>query len=488
MNLATIVGAHRGETPALLTDAGEIDYATLRGQVSAVRELLVGRGFGPGDRLAIVDANTPRFVATHLAALAAGLVSVPLDPASPAAELERAIQRVGPTAVVGAKARDAVAVMANERTISVLDDEIEAAMASSSPAESVEAVSRSADDVAVLLFTSGTAGAPRIAMLTHGNLLANLDQLQRHPGRSASSDDRVYGAVPFSHVFGLSSVLHLTLFAGGSVHLVDRFHPAEALAAVRDLALTVVVGPPPMWTALASVDGAGPADTASVRLAVSGASALPAAVHADVRRRFGVDLSEGYGLTEASPAVSMSAGTAAPPGSVGEPLPGVEVRLVDAEGADVLVGDPGEVWVRGPNVFAGYLDDVDATEAVLDADGWLHTGDVAVVDDDGYLTLVDRIKDLIIVSGFNVYPAEVEQALRRHPEVVDAAVVGTPNERTGESVQARVVLRPGSALGPADLRVHCAGQLARYKCPTVIEVVPELPVRADGKLVRRALR
>ncbi len=226
-----------------------------------------------------------------------------------------------------------------------------------------------------------------------------------------------------------------------------------------------------------------------MRLAVSGAAPLPADVAAAFEDRFGVVLHQGYGLTEASPIVATTAlaPTRPRPGSIGWPLPGVTVRLVGDDGHDVLAGDPGELWVRGPNVFAGYWRDDAATAAALDPDGTLHTGDVAVADDDGSLWLVDRHKDLIIVSGFNVYPAEIEDVLLTHPDVDDAAVVGVPSARTGETVVAYVVPAAGSAPDPAELLAHCAHALARYKCPTRVEFVDALPRTSAGKLLRRSL-
>jgi long-chain acyl-CoA synthetase len=211
--------------------------------------------------------------------------------------------------------------------------------------------------------------------------------------------------------------------------------------------------------------------------------------------RFGVDVREGYGLTEASPIVTSAAvGETARPGSIGPPLPGVEVRLVEfgdgavADGHDALVGDPGEIWVRGPNVFAGYWQDPDATQRVLDGEGWLHTGDLAIVDDDGWLRLVDRAKDLIIVSGFNVYPAEVEDALVEHPDVAEAAVVGVADERSGEAVVAFVVPCEGATPTWTELTAHLRRRLARYKIPSRIEFVTELPHNFAGKVPRRGLR
>jgi long-chain acyl-CoA synthetase len=204
--------------------------------------------------------------------------------------------------------------------------------------------------------------------------------------------------------------------------------------------------------------------------------------------RLGVHVEEGYGLTEASPVVTSATGSIAPRGSVGSPLPGVEVRLVDADGTDALIGDAGELWVRGPNVFRGYWQEPEATSSALTPDGWLRTGDIAIVDDNGHLFLVDRVKDLIIVSGFNVFPAEVEDVLIEHPAVDAVAVIGVPHPHSGEAVKAYVVLEAGSSAEEDDLIDWCAESLARYKCPTKVMFVDELPQGLAGKVLRRALR
>jgi long-chain acyl-CoA synthetase len=226
-----------------------------------------------------------------------------------------------------------------------------------------------------------------------------------------------------------------------------------------------------------------------VRLATSGAAPLPEETAAGFQRRFGVPIRQGYGLTEAAPVVS-SALPEGPdkPTSIGLPMPGVEVRLVDEGGDDALAGDAGEIWVRGPNVFSGYWENPDATAAALTADGWLRTGDVAVTDDDGWLYIVDRAKDLIIVSGFNVYPAEVEDALLEHPGIAGVAVVGVAHPHSGETVKAFVVAEPGRLLEEDEVIEFCASRLARYKCPTKVMFVESLPQGLGGKVLRRALR
>jgi long-chain acyl-CoA synthetase len=252
--------------------------------------------------------------------------------------------------------------------------------------------------------------------------------------------------------------------------------------------VTVVSGAPTMWAAWAALPGTRPGALATVRLATSGAARLDTQVQRAIADRFGVVVREGYGLTEAAPVVTSGTGLDAPEGSIGAPLPGVRVRLVDADGQDALVGDPGEVWVSGPNVFIGYWNDAEATRRAIDADGWLHTGDVAVVDDEGFLFLVDRIKDLIIVSGFNVYPAEVEDVIASHPGVERAAVIGVPHPHSGEAVKAYVVVRDGVAVEEDDIIAHCEANLARYKCPQKVMFVDELPESPTGKVLRSALR
>ncbi len=354
----------------------------------------------------------------------------------------------------------------------------------------VEAVDRGPDDLAALMFTAGTAGAPRAAMLTHGNLLANLDQVQRHPGRALQASDRALGVLPLCHIFGLNAVLGGALYVGASVLLLDRFDAAGTLELIAEHHVTILVGAPHLFAALAAAPGGGDDDAlATVRFAFSGAAPLSPEIAHAWQKRFGLPLRQGYGLTEAAPVVTTAVmDEPARPSSIGIPLPGVEVRLIDDEGDDALAGDPGEIWVRGPNVFPGYWQDPDATAAALSADGWLRTGDIAVVGDDGELAIVDRAKDLIIVSGFNVYPAEVEDVIAEHPGVAEVAVIGDPDASKGEVVHAFVVPRQGESPTAADLIGWCRVRLARYKCPSEITIVPSLPHGVAGKLLRRSLR
>jgi long-chain acyl-CoA synthetase len=488
VNLAAIIEAHPQAAIALVAGGQPITYGELRRRVAGVRGALVAAGVEPGGRVALLSGNHPAFVVGLFGALGAGAAVVPLNPQAPPAELARQMAMVGPVAaIVGPGA----SLPPDPGLRAVISDDAAgaASLAEAEAAEPVPQADRDAGDIAVLMFTSGTAGLPRAAILTHGNVLANIAQVQAHPGRSVSATDVVLGVLPLFHVFGLTVNLCVTLASGGSLVLVPRFVPSETLALCAQAGVTVLAGAPPMFAAMCAApaaDGSNP--LAGVRLALSGAAPLPEQVVVDMRTRFGLPLYQGYGLTEASPVVTSAVLDGDPrPGSIGIPLPGIELRLVDEDGEDALGGDPGEVWVRGPNVFAGYWDDPEATAAVVTPDGWLRTGDVAVLGDDGNLQLVDRAKDLIIVNGFNVVPAEVENVLIQHPRVADVAVIGEPSERTGEAVRAVVVPTPGATPSLPDLASFAATRLARYKCPTILTLVEAIPRGEAGKLLRREL-
>jgi long-chain acyl-CoA synthetase len=470
-NLADVLIDPAARTPdavALIDEEGPTTYGELAGRAAEAAGALKTLGVQSGDRVAIEAHNAVAFVVSYIGALRVGAVAVPLNTHAPDAELTRELSAAEPAIV------------------------LRPPLDGTGDADPAETVARDDSDTAVLLFTAGTAGAPKAAMLTHGNLASNISQVLGHPGLALTADDVTLGALPFFHVFGLNAVLGIALAAGAATVLLEHFDAAGAVRAVRDHRVTVLAGVPAMYHAFLELDeSAAPSDSfASVRLAVSGAAPLGDELFDGMRKRFDVVVHEGYGLTEASPIVTTSAiGRREPaPGSIGPPLPGVEVRLVDADETDVLPGDPGEIWVHGPNVFPGFWRDPDATAQALTSDGWLRTGDIAVMDDAGELSLVDRAKDLVIVSGFNVYPAEVEQVLLDHPDVADSAVVGEPDPRTGEAVVAFVVPEPGRQPDPDALLAHCTRSLARYKCPARVEVVDALPRSFAGKVLRRELR
>jgi long-chain acyl-CoA synthetase len=488
VNLASIIDGHPAAAPAVIGSDRVLTYAELAAEAAALRGGLAARGVSPGDRVVLALANDWPFAVAYLAVLGLGAVAVPIDPTLPPPALAGEVAQVSASvAVAGPAAAAAV------DTIGVLTTVVAAPGAEHirgaapwrevASAEPAPVVDRQAGDLAVLVFTSGTAGHAKAAMLTHGSLLANLDQVQRHPGRAVLPADVAYGVLPLFHVFGLNVSLGLSLCAGASILLVDRFDAGTALEQIPARGVTLLAGPPTLFAELARAPGTG-RELAGVRLAVSGAAPLAPEVAAAFEERFGLPLWQGYGLTEASPVVTSSViGGQRKPGSVGVPLPGVEMRLVDDGGEDAFVGDPGEIWVRGDNVFAGFWEDPEATAAVLSPGGWLRTGDIGVVDDDEYLYLVDRAKDLIIVSGFNVFPAEVEAVLAAHPDVSEAAVLGVPDAHSGEAVRAYVV---GTA-SEAELSAWCRQRLAHYKVPSQYLFVESLPRGLSGKTLRRAL-
>lgn len=488
MNLASILEAHPEDAVALVAGDETITFGQLRHQVAGVRGALAAAGVEPGDRVALLSGNHPAFVVGLFGALGMGAAVVPLNPQAPPAELARQLATVEPAA---AFTGPGTSLPAHAGLRVVVSDEAAGALplAEAQAAEPAPLLERSPSDVALLMFTSGTAGLPRAAVLTHANVLANIAQVQAHPGRQMTAGDVTLGVLPLFHVFGLTVNLCVTLAAGAALVLVPRFVPSEALERCAETGVTILAGAPPMFAAMCAApaaDGSNP--LASVRLALSGAAPLPEQVVRDMRTRFGLPLYQGYGLTEASPVVTSAVLDGDPrPGSIGIPLPGIELRLVDEDGEDALAGDPGELWVRGPNVFAGYWDDPEATAAVVTPDGWLRTGDLGVLGDDGNLQLVDRAKDLIIVNGFNVVPAEVENVLIQHPRVADVAVVGEPSDRTGEAVRAVIVPSPGFSPTLADLASFSATRLARYKCPTILTVVDDIPRGQAGKVIRRSL-
>ena len=496
MNLAHIIDPHPADRVAIISRGRATTYGTLRDQVAHARGGLARLGVQSGDRVALLCSNGRYFVDLYLAAIGLGAVIVPLNPASPAPELEREIATVGAKVVVIEPLAAAAWAQVDRSMVPSVDTVIateadsvtgaDLAFEDLLTAEPMAGIDVVPDHLAALIFTSGTAGSPRAAMLSHGNLLSNIEQ-GRSAGEGIGDGDVVYGVLPMFHIFGLNVVLGLSLYCGATVVLVQRFDPSTALDTIRERHVTVIPGAPPLWLAFSHFDEA-PADSfASVRLALTGAAKMPEEAMRRLHDRYGIALLEGYGLTEASPVVTSSAGMAQKVGSVGKALDGVQVRLVDENGEDALLGDAGEVWVKGPNVFMGYLHDPEATARVLTPDGWLRTGDIAVTDDDGYLYLVDRAKDLIIVSGFNVYPAEVEDVLLEHPAVKEVGVVGVPHPHTGEAVKAFVVLEAGATAHEDTLVSWCLDHLARYKCPAKVLFVDELPRNVSGKLLRRSL-
>jgi long-chain acyl-CoA synthetase len=415
----------------------------------------------------------------YFGALRAGCVALPVNTGYTADELAFVLADSGASVAITSVA---TASLVQAPTVVVTaSPEWRRLLSDRTPVDSVGG----GEDLAVLLYTSGTSGRPRGAMLTHRALLANLEQTSRIDPPVVAADDVVLLVLPLFHVFGLNAALGSVARHGATGVLTERFDPVETLSLVRRHGVTNVVGAPPMYVAWSMLPDVGDA-FASVRLALSGAAPLPPNVLRRVLDVTGHHVFEGYGLTETAPVLTTTLmSEVAKPGSIGRPVPGVELRLVDERGAPVEEGDPGEIVVRGANLFSGYWPD---GREGPDADGWFATGDVAVLDDEGDLHLVDRRRELILVSGFNVYPREIEDVLAGLEGVEEVAVLGIPHPYTGESVKALVVRAPGAELSADDVIAFAAQRLARFKCPTAVSFVEELPHSATGKVSKGRLR
>jgi long-chain acyl-CoA synthetase len=481
-NLADLVHRAAAESPgkpALVAGDRTLTWSELDRDVDAV-----ARGFAarlqPGDRVGLLLANSIEFVVAYFGALRAGLVALPLNTAYTADELGYQLGDAGAALVV---TDDAHRSLAGDVPTLVAGSADWASLLASD--HELPEPPAGAEDLAVLLYTSGTTGRPKGAMLSHRALLANLDQLARISPRVIAPDDKVLLVLPLFHVYALNAGLGLTAYVGATGILADRFDPVDTLELVRDAHVSNIVGAPPMYVAWSMLPGLGE-HLSSLRVAVSGAAPLAPNVLTAVLESTGHHIFEGYGLTETAPVLTTSlCSEVAKPGSIGRPIPGVELRLVDDGGEEVDEGDPGEIVVRGANLFSGYWPDGSDGP---DPDGWLRTGDIAYADEDGDLFLVDRVRELILVSGFNVYPREVEDVLETHPDIEEVAVLGVAHPYTGETVRALVVPRAGSGLTADEVIDWSARRLARFKCPTSVEFVDELPHSSTGKVAKGRLR
>ncbi|MFN2518079.1 MAG: AMP-binding protein [Jatrophihabitantaceae bacterium] len=464
-------GAARDPSRTAMVDADtRLSWRELDSAVAGAARALRAAGAVAGDRVALELGTGVPFAVLYLGALRAGLIAVPLNPAYTAAEIDYILRDSGAALyLTAAAARELLA----------------AAPHSGSPADLP--AERGGGAVSVLLYTSGTSGRPKGAMLSAQALLANVDQLAAVEPPVLRADDVLFVPLPLCHVFGLNAGLGMSLRVGATIVLADRFDAAATLATMAAERVSVVLGVPGQYAQWLQQPGVG-AGFASVRFAMSGSATLPYAVVQGFAR-LGVVLHDGYGLTEAAPVVTMNAigaGSGPPkPGSIGVALPGVEVELRDADGEPTGPEDPGRVFVRGANLFSGYWPDGSGGP---DADGWFGTGDIAVTDADGELHLVGRSAELVIVNGFNVYPAEVEAVLAALPGVGEVAVVGVADQRSGEAVRAYVVPAGQAVLDPDELLAAAARSLAHFKLPRDIEIVSQLPRTATGKIMKWQLR
>ena len=475
---------------ALRCDDLQFTYAEFDAAAARVATLLERAGVEPGDRVGLMLPNTPAFALAFYGIMYRGAVAVPMNPLLKAREVSYYLSNSG------AKALFATPAFAEEATAGaaevgaecwVVDDAGLKKLIADLP-EQDSPVECGDHDVAVILHTSGTTGKPKGAMLTHGNLSRNCEVSVRTLVETGQ-DDVVMGCLPLFHVFGLTCGLNGTVFAGGMLTLLPRFEPRKAIEIIERDAVTVFQGVPTMYSALLSVaDQAPPGAMRTLRTCVSGGAALPVQVLADFEKAFGCTVLEGYGLSESSPAAAFNhPNRPRKPGSIGTPIEGVEMRVVDLDGVEVPQGEAGQIQIRGHNVMKGYWNLPDATKETITEDGWLNTGDVGRVDEDGYFYIVDRTKDMIIRGGYNVYPREIEEVLYEHPAVAEAAVIGIPHDSLGEEVGAAVALKKGAAVTADELRDYVKARVAAYKYPRLVWLVDALPKGPTGKLLKREI-
>ncbi|MGV9818861.1 long-chain-fatty-acid--CoA ligase [Nocardia xishanensis] len=487
-NVADRFWQHASERPdaiALRIGDQRITYLDLAHRSAAFGGLLTDSGVAVGDRVLLVAPTVPEFVVAYLGAHLVGAVAIPVNTMATAPEIGYVLDDSGARLAIawhGAQAAARQAAAERELPLLVLEPG-----AFTEPTRVVgEPVRRDPDDTAILLYTSGTTGKPKGVELTVSNLIETarifIDQLRLTP------DERFGTGLPLFHVYGQAVCLITALHAGCSFSMVSPFHPQAMIEMIRDHRLTVVSGVPTMWNAMLHTAGDyGPDDFASLRLAASGGASLPAEVIRAFSDRFGCTILEGYGLTESSGAATYNAlDREQRIGSVGTALPGTSIEVRDPEGNVLPADTVGELFLRGPSVMKGYWNRPDATAAELSG-GWLKTGDLGRVDADGYVYIVDRAKDLIIRGGYNVYPREVEEVLYEHPEIVEVAVIGIPDDHYGEEVGAVVAAAAGTRLDPEELRTWAKERLSAYKVPHRFAFVDQLPKGATGKILKRAL-
>ena len=469
-----------GPRPALRHDDLVLTYGDLATAAASAAEVLKDHGVGAGDRVALALPNGPEFPVFFYGALCLGAIVVPLNPRLKAGELTYHLGDSGARILVGEG--EEIATAARTVAVDVVAGRIEDPLRSTSVP--FTPVDRSDSDTAVILYTSGTTGPSKGAELTHRNLDSNA-AIVAQPLLHLTTDDVVFGALPLFHVFGLTAGLNAGLRAGACLALMSRFDADAARQVIVRHGVSVFQGVPTMYAALVRSGSEGGLD--SLRIGMVGGAPMPLEVLREFEQRFGCLILEGYGLSETSCVASFNQpDRPRKPGTVGFPVRGCEMRVVDDAGDEVGPGVRGEIVVRGENLMKGYWNRPDATaEAVRD--GWFHTGDIATRDTDGYYTIVDRKKDLIIRGGYNVYPREVEEALYQHPAVAEAAVIGVPDAALGEEIGAAVALKPGAEADPVELIEFVRERLAAYKCPRLVWFVDTLPKGPSGKILRRAV-
>ncbi len=474
------------DRPAIKLDDHVLTYAELLDAARRMATLLQGLGVEPGDRVGLQTANVPAYPIAFYGALIAGATVVPMNPLLKGREVRFYVEDSDAKVIVAGEqmsdaAKEAAEAVGIEAVIvgAMGPDEL--------PDDAADLVERDDEDTAVILYTSGTTGTPKGAELTHHNMNTNA-RTSSETLVEAGPDDMIMGCLPLFHVFGLTCGLNAAVVGGSCLTLIPRFDAGKALEVIGRDKVTIFEGVPTMYAGMLHHDDREHADLSTLRVCISGGSAMPVEVMKSFEGEFGCMILEGYGLSETSPVASFNhPDVERRPGTIGIPVRGMELRLVDDDGKDVDDGEVGEIAIRGEGVMKGYWQREDATKEAI-PDGWFRSGDLATRDEDGYYTIVDRKKEMIIRGGYNVYPREIEEALYEHPDVAEAAVIGMPHDELGEEVGAAVALKSGKDVDPEELKAHVKERVAAYKYPRKVWIVDELPKGPTGKILRREVK
>ncbi|MEU6883217.1 long-chain fatty acid--CoA ligase [Streptomyces sp. NPDC046712] len=495
---------------ALVLGSNRLTYRQVDAAANQVANLLVSRGVRPGDKVALSCPNLPYFPIVYYGVLKAGAVVVPLNVLLKGREIAYHLDDADVSAYFCFEGTPELAMAAEGHAgyrevkavehffVITADPEAPSPIAGAETLGQAlagmstvfESVVREPTDTAVILYTSGTTGRPKGAELSHANTMLNVMACNRL-FRSEPAADSQLVCLPLFHTFGATVQMHAGFSVAATLHLVPRFAAREVVELMDREVITFFAGVPTMWWGLLNAltdDIDVHRIAAHLRIGISGGAALPVEIISQVKQRLGITVLEGYGLSETSPVATFSdPRLEARPGSIGVPIWGVELKLIRPDWTEVTeAGEVGEIAIRGHNVMKGYYNRAKATAEVI-RDGWFRTGDLARRDEDGFLYIVDRVKDLIIRGGFNVYPREIEEVLLTHPAVSLAAVIGVPHDSHGEEIKAFVILEKGSAVGAEELIAWGKEQMASYKYPRIVEIVSSLPMTGTGKILKREL-
>ncbi|MFF3464621.1 long-chain-fatty-acid--CoA ligase [Streptomyces sp. NPDC001984] len=490
MNLASHVvdsALTHPDRAALRLEDVVVSYRSLDQGSARMAGLLNDRGVKPGDRVAIMLPNVPEFALAYFGVLRVGGIVVPMNPLLKSREVAYYLGDSGARLLFAwhafADEARAGAQQTKAESVVVGPGSFDELLTPAPPVEDL--ADRHEDDTAVILYTSGTTGQPKGAELTHANLTRNCDIVATDL-LQLTADDVIFGGLPLFHAFGQTCTLNAAVASGACLTLLPRFDAAKALGILGEHGVTVFAGVPTVFSRLVQKPDRAAYPVSRLRMSLTGGAAMPVQVLDDFQAAFDCVVLEGYGLSETSPVASFNTLQAGPrPGSVGTPIRDVEMRVVD-DGTEVPHGETGEIAIRGHNVMKRYWQHPEETAAAI-RDGWLYTGDLGRVDEDGYFWIVGRKKDVIIRGGYNVYPREVEDVLYEHPAVADAAVIGLPDSDLGEEVGAAVVLKPGARTTAEELREYVKHQVAAYKYPRKVWIVDALPKGPTGKILKRAI-